>query len=70
MAASELGIGRQGRIQERIRKEKAYIWVMPEMSKREELGIRLWFQFGQLRKLVYLFNYTSSALYVLGTWET
>lgn len=43
---------RQGKIEERIRKEKANIWVMHEVSKREELGIRLWFLLGQPGKLI------------------
>ena len=51
-----LGIryGEPGKIQEMVRKEKAYIWVMHEVSKREGLLMRLWFLLGnQVNSFIY-----------------
>ena len=52
----EFGIESQGKIQEMVRKEKAYMWGMREVSKREGLAIRLWALLGQPGKLIYLFS--------------
>lgn len=51
-----LGIrhGEPGKIQETVRKEKAYILVMHEVSKREGLLMRLWFLLGnQVNSFIY-----------------
>ena len=52
----EFDIESQGKIQEMGRKEKAYIWGMLEMSKREGLAISLWALLGQPGKLIHLFS--------------
>lgn len=47
-----------------LRKEKAYVWVTHEVSKREELVIRLWFLLGQLGKLIFLFDHIYSIIFI------
>ena len=43
-----------GKIQEMVRKEKACLWVMHEVSKREGLLTRLWFLLGnQVNSFIY-----------------